>query len=236
MLGLELMMAGMLMAPQNSALHQVAFPYDCKSQRAPQINVRPSQSRIKYDFTKSKAYLNTVDTDTISPYGPTHKGSVSGLMSGSIGLRSKVKFSTESYAQYGMGCLYLKAIDVEIYVDPKIYVASDFPQGGCMHNAILAHEMKHVNEDQYVVNKYINEIGQALSDKIEANGSIFGPLKLSDMENRQEIIQNALHDEVRYMNEVLNVERRQRQQDIDSLEEYQSIGIKCKSRNKPRRR
>ncbi len=236
MLGLELMMAGMLMAPQNPALHQVVFPYDCKARRAPQINVRPSQSRIKYDFTKSKAYLNTMNTDTISPYGPAHKGSVSGLMSGSIGLKSKVMFSTESYAQYGMGCLYLKGVDVEITVNPKIYVASDFPQGGCMHNAILAHEMKHVNEDQYVVNKYINEIGKSLSQRIEANGAVFGPIKLSDMSNRQEAIQSALHDEVRYMNEVLNAERRQRQQDIDSLEEYQSIGVKCKSRNKSRRR
>ena len=105
-----------------------------------------------------------------------------------------------------------------------------------MHSAVLTHEMKHVNEDQYVVNKYINEIGKALSRAVEVKGSSYGPYKYDRMVEIQEEVQEVLHDEVRYMNTVLNKERQQRQQAIDSLEEYESIGIKCKSRHKPRRR
>jgi len=237
MLGLEIMTAAMLMNTQGySQSMTVAFPYSCNVRKAPHITVKPSQSRVTYDFSKSKAQLNRMNTDTVSPYGPHHKTNVSGLMSGTIQLKSNVSFVTEKYDQFGIGCTYLKAINVTINIDPVVYVASDFEQGGCMHNAILAHEMKHVNEDQYVVNKYINEIGRALSQKIDELGSAYGPLKFGNMEQQQQYIQEQLHDEVRYMNKQLNEERRTRQQAIDSLEEYESIGNKCKSRNQPRRR
>ena len=231
MLGLGLLISGLMLNPQaNTQAMQVSLPMSCKGHRAPQINVKPSQSRVKYDFTRSKAELNTVDSDTISPYGPQHKTNVNGLMSGNIRLQSSIFFVTETYNQFNYGCVYLKRIDVEINVDPTVYIASDFDEGGCMHNAILAHEYKHVNEDQYIVNKYINEIGKALSAKVEILGGEYGPMKISDMVNKQNEIQQSFHDEVRYMNQVLNTERKQRQQDIDSLEEYQSIGIRCKNR------
>jgi len=224
-------MAGMMLNPQaNIMATEVALPVSCKSHGLPQINVKPSKSRVKYDFTRSKAELNTVDSDTISPYGPQHKTNVSGLMSGNIRLQSNIAFITEKYDRLNSGCVYLKSINVEINIDPTVYIASEFSEGSCMHNAILAHEHKHVNEDQYIVNKYINEIGKALSAKVEILGAQYGPMKISDMHNRQVEIQKAFHDEVRYMNRVLNTERKQRQQDIDSLEEYESIGLRCKRR------
>ena len=61
---------------------------ECRAKTTPQINVIPKTENVKYDFTKSKAQLNSVDVDTISPYGPNHKTYVSGLMSGAIQIKS----------------------------------------------------------------------------------------------------------------------------------------------------
>ncbi len=208
----------------------------CLSKIPPQINVKPSKSHVKYDFTKTKAQLNSVDVDTISPYGPHHKTNVSGLMSGSIQLKNRVSFIYETYDRAKLGCVYLKAVDVEIHVEPTVFIAKEFPEGGCMHSAILAHEFKHVREDQLIVNKYINVIGRKISGIIDQYGSTYGPMKKRRMAERQEDMKNIVHRAIIDMNDDMNIERQRRQQAIDSLEEYESIGFQCKSRNKPRRR
>lgn len=200
---------------------------DCNAITPPRINVKPSQSHIKYDFSKTKAELNAVDVDTISPYGAHHNTQVSGLMSGAIQLKSNVGFMHETHSYLDRGCLYLKTVDVEIVVEPTIFIASEFKKGSCMHNAIMVHEMKHVSVDQQMVNKYTNIIGKKLGEVIDSKGSTYGPMKKIKMNEIQMDVKNTLHDTVIRMNDEMNVERRKRQQAIDNIEEYESIGKGC---------
>ena len=200
----------------------------CQAKAPPKINVVPSNSKVKYDFTKTKEQLNQVDVDTISPYGPNHKTYVSGLMSGSIQVKSQIGFIQETYDRLGVGCAYLKSIDVEIHIDPTIFVASEYPKGSCMHNAVLTHEYKHVREDQLIVNKYANVIGKALASIVEARGPSFGPYEVAKIPVVQENVQKSFGEVLKRYNQQMNEERQHRQQGIDTLEEYQSIGKECK--------
>ena len=206
----------------------LAARLSCEAKTKPRVTVTPVQSNIIYDFSKSKADLNRIDVDTISPYGPQHKTSVSGLMSGSIQLRSNVGFMHETYKYLGRGCVYLKGVDVTIHLEPTIYIANDFQQGGCMYNAILAHEFKHVREDQLIINKYTNLIGKALEKAVDQQGASFGPMRLSHMSEIQDQVKNAIQSAVIRVNDQLNVERRKRQQAIDTIEEYDAVGRRCK--------
>lgn len=232
MFGLEIITAGLL----SIAPVPVSAVLECHRKAPPRINVRPTKGQVQYDFTKDKAALNSVDVDTVSPYGPRHKTTVSGLMSGSIQLKSNLSFLHETHSYLDKGCVYLKSVNVQIKVEPTIFVAKEYPKGGCMHTAILAHEFKHVQADQLIVNKYINLIGRKLERVVEAKGDTYGPMKKIRMKEVQENVRQALNDVVIDMNDVLNRERRIRQQDIDNLEEYKSIGVRCKSKDKPRRR
>ncbi len=232
MFGLVIIMAGLLtMAPT-----PVSAAIECHAKIPPRINVRPTKGRIKYDFTKNKAALNSVDVDTISPYGPRHKTTVSGLMSGSIQLKNNLSFIHETHPYLNKGCLFLKDVNVQIKVDPTIFIASEYPKGGCMHTAILAHEFKHIEADQLIVNKYINLIGKELERVVDVRGSTHGPMKKVRMDEVQEDLRQALNNVVIKMNDRMNRERRKRQQDIDNIEEYEHIGVRCKSMNQPRRR
>lgn len=205
---------------------------ECKAKIPSRINVRPSQSHVKYDFTKTKAQLNSVDVDTISPYGPQHKTSVSGLMSGSIQLKNNISFLHETHSLTQQSCIFVKTIDVEINLDPTIFVASEFPKGSCMHSAILAHEFKHVEVDQKLVNRYHNLIGRALSDVLDARGGTYGPVHKNDLESELNLIKHSFHDVLIRLNDNLNQERRRQQQAIDTIEEYDSIGVRCKDRHR----
>lgn len=200
----------------------------CNLKAAPRISVTPVKSQIKYNFTKTKADLNKINVDTISPYGPHHKTNVSGLMSGSIQLASNVSFMQETYDSKNQGCLYLKAVNVKIHIDPTIYIAREFPKSSCMHNAILAHEFKHVEVDRLIVNKYINLIGRALGKEVDRQSQRYGPMKIIRIAEVQEDIKKSIYDVVLDMNDDMNRERRRRQQAVDTLEEYDSIGVRCK--------
>lgn len=126
------------------SLSERAYAIECRAKIAPQVNVKPMTRNVQYDFTKTKAELNSFDVDTISPYGPQHKTQVSGLMSGSIQTKSQVELLHEKYALQGKGCLYLKSANVTISIDPTIFVAKEYKKGSCYHNAVLNHERKHV--------------------------------------------------------------------------------------------
>ena len=229
MLGLELLLAGMLNLTATPVLAEV----ECRVKTPPRINVLPSKSRVSYDFSKTRAQLNSVDIDTVSPYGPNHKTTVSGLMSGSIQVQNQVSFLYETYDQLGLGCVYLKSIDVKVHIDPTIFIAKELPRGSCLHNAVLAHERKHVREDQLVVNKYANVIGKALESAINHQGAAFGPYDIDRMPVIQKNIQTSLNKIVKKYNQKMNEERQRRQQAIDTLEEYESIGKRC-DKNKKR--
>ncbi len=234
MFGLEILTAAMIYAnspqSQNSLHMPIVSKMECTVKSVPKINISPSKSLVRYDFTKSKAQLNTVDVDTVSPYGPNHRTVVSGLMSGAIQLKHQVSFLHETYDHLGTGCLYLKSIDVSVHIDPTIYIAKEHEPGSCMHTAVLTHERKHVREDQLIVNKYSNYIGRALVDVVNSQGSAFGPYEKERLPYVQQNIQNSITKVIQTFNNQMNLERQRRQQAIDSIEEYESIGAKCPRR------
>lgn len=226
MFGLELLLAGLLHLSPTPVLAEI----QCHAKTAPKINVLPSKSRVKYDFTKTKAELNNFDVDTVSPYGPNHQTFVSGLMSGSIQVQHQVSFMHETYEQLGKGCIYIRTVEVKVHIEPTIYIAKEHPRGTCYHNAVMTHERKHVNEDRLIVNKYSNLIGKALVELVDSNGPAFGPYDLETLPKVQKNIQKSLTKIVKKYNDQMNLERQRRQQAIDSLEEYESIGKNCKDK------
>ncbi|MEM6811180.1 MAG: hypothetical protein AAF549_01810 [Pseudomonadota bacterium] len=223
MFGLEFLLAGFL----NFQAMPTSSVVTCQPKTPTRVNVRPSNSRIQYDFTRSKEELNNVDVDTVSPYGPQHKTEVSGLMSGSIQVKHEIKFLQERYERAEQGCVYIKSIDVSVNVEPTIFIAREHPKGSCMHTAVMAHEMLHVREDQLIVNKYSKIIGQGLKREVDKMKQ-FGPYSIYEIPVVQTNLQNTLNNLLMDYNEAMNKERRTRQQAIDSLEEYERIGARCK--------
>lgn len=225
-------MAGWFTVQQNPKIEPVRQEITCQLKTPPQINIIPSKSRVRYDFTKSKAELNRVNVDTVSPYGPQHHTEVSGLMSGSIQVKHEMSFMHELYDQLDRGCLFIRSLDVEVHIEPIVYVAKEYPKGTCMHNAVLAHEHKHVRVDQVIVNKYTKIIGQAMKQAIKSQGATFGPYELDRVPHVQNNVQNSLNKILKKYNDRMNNERREKQQAIDSFEEYESIGARCPDKHK----
>ncbi|NQZ15005.1 MAG: hypothetical protein HRT94_09315 [Alphaproteobacteria bacterium] len=223
MFGLEIAAVGLLHLAVSDHSQQI----QCKPKVSPKINILPTKSSVKYDYSKSKNDLERFDIDTVSPYGSEHRTHVGGLMSGQIQLAQQTEFMQEMYDHVGYGCVYIKKIDVKIHIDPTIYIASEYKQGSCKHRQIKKHEKKHVREDQLVVNKYADLVGKDLKAILNAGGYSFGPYKISELLPVQKRLQDKLEQAVKARHAEMQEERQKRQQAIDSKEEYESIAAAC---------
>ncbi len=198
----------------------------CKPNSVPKINVRTSTTPVAYDFSKTEHDLNGFSVDTINPYGEGVSTDVGGLMRGGITVSHTVKYETSTDRVSRQMCYYYSQIDIVIHINPTVYVAREFPQGSCKHNAILQHENQHVIIDREVVNKYAQIIGQNVSADI-GRQSMFGPIQGSEHAAMETYIADHMKQLVSTYTDQMNAERRQRQQAHDSMAEYERVNRMC---------
>lgn len=202
----------------------------CVPTTAPSITVRPSTDEISYNFSLSEKQLDHFDITTVSPYANNIITDVGGLMKGGIETRQKMNFGILTNQTTGQVCFWHDSIDVLIHIKPTIYVASEFPEGSCMHNAILEHEQKHVTVDREIVNKYAQLIGKALEAEI-SRYRIYGPVSLSQQPALESQLKTRIQSLIGAYTAQMSEERRNRQQQIDNLEEYERVNHVCPNKN-----
>ncbi len=199
----------------------------CRSVQFPQINIKTSTDQVRYDFSKSEKNLNNFSVDTVNPYGKSVITDVGGLMQGGISASQSMRYGTKTDTRTNEICYWYTGIDVSLHINPTIYVANEFPQGTCKHNAILAHEQQHVMIDREIVNKYAKIIGDALNSEVRKQ-SVFGPLPLAQQGQLEDYLKKNMQNILTIYTQKMNDERKQRQQALDNLKEYERINHMCK--------
>lgn len=200
----------------------------CPPKPAAPVNIIWGSDNIKYDFSRSQSQMDNMNNDTQSPYGNNAKTHVGGLMKGGISVQSQVQVATMTYPRARQMCQWVDRVDVNIKIDPTIYISRDHKPGSCRHKAIMEHEMKHIYTDREIVKKYVPIIQSALSKAVVDIG-IVGPKDMRDQARYQKQINDYIAREVKNINTKLNTERRQRQQAIDSRQEYDRVAAMCKN-------
>lgn len=198
---------------------------NCVAKYAPKINVAPKTTRVKYNLTKTTEELSKVKLEVDSPYD-SHEGYfVNGYMEGSVAVNYKIDFWLD-YISMNTGCVSFRSIDVEIILDPIVYITNEFPKGSCSYNAILEHELKHVRADQIVVNKYAELIARALKEMIDQRGSSLGPFPETKMTKVRDNINRSVGEIIDVYRQKIYLESYEMQAAIDTLEEYEAVNKK----------
>lgn len=203
----------------------------CAPPKAPRISIHPTTDNISYDFSLSEKELNQFDVSTVNPYGGNVITDVGGLMKGGIQTQQESTFG--NMTNYGTQeiCYWHDSINVTIHIHPIVYVAREFPEGSCMHNAILAHEHQHVVIDREIVNKYANLIGQSLQQEV-AHYPIYGPAPLSQKETVYAQMKDRVQSIITTYTQQMSAERQQRQQALDNISEYERVNHLCPNERK----
>lgn len=204
-----------------------AAPSWCHPNIAPRITIKPSTDNISYNYTLSEKQLNNFSVDTKNPYGGNVITDVGGLMKGGIQTEQKMTFGTITNRNTDEVCYWYNTIDVTIHISPTIYIASKYPKGSCMFNAIMKHEERHVIVDREIVNKYAAIIGKTLKDEI-SSARIYGPVA----ESKESLLGDKMRERMKQIldntTRQMSAERQKRQQEVDSLTEYERVNHLCK--------
>lgn len=200
----------------------------CKIPKPAEINIIPRTAPVKYDYTKSHAELQNQQVDTINPYSYGAKTHTNGFMSGEISMKSTVKLdNTWARGNPKWQCVWYEDVTIEIAIDPTIVIAREVAADACMKNAVLEHELKHVRVDRKIVNKYAKTIGRKVYDGLKQRGFIAGPVREEDAQATANRMRETVKQLIELEYQKMGIERKERQQEVDNLEEYKNVNAKC---------
>ncbi len=185
------------------------------------MTITPKEQQVKYIHDRSFFDLSKVQSDTVNPYGRNQVSHTFGLAHRQFQLDQRVEYKLMTYPRTGEVCLWIDSIDVDIDLEPTIYIAKEYDQGSCHYNHVLAHEQGHLNIDRQVTSKYLGIIQSKLTQFLQQN-RIYGPMK-RNLQNAltskmQRDVSNTISDIVKAMEK----ERAVKQAAIDSLESYEA--------------
>ncbi len=200
---------------------------ECPIHEPTKINITPVSEKIKYDVSQSLKDLQQYDLDTVDPYGFHGKSITRAFMNGSVGLSYEMNFASQSIPEYNISCQWYDQINVKIEVAPTIVVAKEIYHDPCMRNAVIGHELKHVQVDRVIVNKYAKIIGQKLFTELKSRGFTAGPFASERAEEVREKMMHVVSQIIGLEQEKMNLERREKQREVDTIEEYESVDDKC---------
>lgn len=124
-------------------------------------------------------------------------------------------------------CLAVKSLDVDFsYSKMDVYVASDFPEGGCAYEALLAHETQHADTHRRLHAGAVEDLRRSLA------GSRVIPTRESPLAAKSEgigkaliarLVSSATQPVLERFKKALDEE----QGKLDSEDSYRDLGISC---------
>lgn len=217
-----------------SSLLVLASAGGCPAHEPTKINVIPRAADVKYDYSQSLKDIQKHSTDTVDPYGFHGQTVTQGFMKGQIGLTQKIRFGMMTQKNYG--CVWYDTITVELDITPEIVIANEIYRDHCMRKAVIEHELKHVRVDREVVNKYANTMGQKLLAALKSRGFVAGPFYVDRMDEIQMKMRTVVRQVLELEYKKLGIEREERQRQVDTIEEYESVDDKCPHFEKKKKR
>ncbi len=201
----------------------------CPAREPTKINIIPQTEKVKYDYRQSLKQIQKYSTDTVDPYGFHGTTVTQGFMNGQIGMEHKISFGRSISKNRNYACIWYKDITVKIKIDPTIVIANELYKDKCMRKAILSHELMHVRVDREIVNKYAKTMGNKLLSALKSRGFSAGPIRVDRINEVSGKMQKVVRQILDLEYQKLGIERQERQREVDSLEEYESVDNKCPS-------
>lgn len=202
-------------------------PQICQMTTPADIAVVPKTAELVIDTSRSSANLQGQSIDTINPYSYNNVTHTNGFMEGQIGMNSSVELDYKHAPRMNAYCIYYKNVTITLDITPKIVIAKEVSEDSCMYSAVLKHEMKHVNADRKIVNKYARTIGKKVFDGLQQRGFIAGPIAPEDAQSIMDRMKKTVSQLVQFEYKKMEIERTEAQQAIDNLAEYQFVQSQC---------
>lgn len=200
----------------------------CSGAQPPAISVTTLETPVSFDTRKSMAGLKRLRIDTASPWPQTYHTGIGGVMTGAISAGHEIAFTRARDKKSGWGCVWFNKINITLRIDPKIYIASELKDDACHFRGVFAHEARHIEVDRALMKKFERQVGDGMRMAFSTPSDyVSGPVPLASIDRTQAEMEAAITQVLQAMFGLMMRERAQRQQALDSLGEYVSIGNGC---------
>lgn len=137
------------------------------------------------------------------------------------GLKDDLQFGFQATTEIrtGAACFAVNKVIYTITYSPDVYIASDFLNMGCRYSATLMHEKRHVNTDIRILTDYVPEMRKAIQAVADSLGPQ-GPYAVGDLEVQKQRVGQELAASLKPQWEQLLTLRRQKQAEIDTVQNY----------------
>lgn len=218
-----LLWAGLLVWGLAAASGPAAAAVDaCPASGKVDLLVETLDTPVKHLYDRNTGQLTAMPGRGHGPQG-TLKSAVLGLSSVRFG------FISEIGAVFSLGpnatvCGRITLLKVAFgYQERTVLVARELPRGSCIHNEVLAHEMKHVAVDDAMLAEYVAVVRQ----RLEGLTARLGPVVSRSQNHAMTVMRGQVDRELESLNRDFSRERDRRQMLIDTLEEYRRVSDAC---------
>lgn len=194
----------------------------CPYAPPPVIFVEVSEGKATFNTDKSKEELAAEDLNTISPAaGPAFHSEIGGMMRGTLNLSHNMNFERDEE----QGCIWLEEVHVQLYSEPHVYIASDFQDQACWFGEIFGHELKHIETDRAVMERWALLVEEGLRMALESpeDYMMAGP----STDYGQLALEQSVHNALGVVFEQMMRSRNNAQQETDSPQEYRRLSGGC---------
>lgn len=174
--------------------------------------------------TKSGAELGSYDIDTTFSRSRNEIFTVGGLHISEFAPQYII-----SYTLAGAGdkaCIVPSSLRIVVDYTPRVFVASEHRPGTCIYREILDHEMRHVNTDIITFNEMLPRLRDAVAAAVAAIEPM-GPMPPASLEKAKGILTDRIHAALAAGVEEIEATRFNRQQMIDTRQEYLRVSKAC---------
>ena len=199
----------------------------CRVPKPVDIRVTPKTSKVKYDISQTRDEIQKYNIDTVNPYGFDAKTHTNGFMRGLIKMQPFVKLDYKYVYQNQAVCIWYEKVELKIEIEPEIVIAKEVASDRCEYSAVKEHELKHVMVDRKIVNKYAKTMGKKVYEGLKSRGFVVGPIRPEAAEAVAKRMQETVGQLVELEYQKMSIERQERQQAVDSLEEYERVNSLC---------
>lgn len=197
----------------------------CEPQPPPRIEVTSVERPVQTDNSKSIREVTALAAGAYRPAGAW--AHATGLTVGVFRFETKYKIRSITQAGSGINCYWLDTVTVELNFAPTVYIAREYPVGACRYDAVFAHEMKHVAVDREILGEYLPLVKDGLQEVADRVG-VIGPTPRTAEAEVKRRIGATIEQAVNQTLDKIQVERRRRQQIVDTPQEYRAVQAKCR--------
>jgi len=202
-----------------------AAPVVCEPLPRPTVELTFTNNPPIQHNERSVRELAGLKVDTTFSHSVKEAFLLTGAMVANYQPKYALKFSSRTMPD-GRICSAPFDIAITVTYNPTIYVAREAPAGSCDYTVILQHEVRHVNTDILTFNEYLPQLKSAMEDTIGAM-PVMGPFDAAD----QMRVDEALYQQIQtvFVKKIteLNQVRFNRQQMIDTRQEYMRTSRAC---------